>query len=60
MTNSTSSKHLVSFEMPGTGKRIGVAYSTLKEAELQVISLTRDGYKILGIEPMELPKPNGI
>jgi hypothetical protein len=59
MTNSTSSKHLVSFEMPNTGKRIGVAYSTLKEAQLQAVSLTRDGYKVLGIEPMDLPKPNG-
>jgi hypothetical protein len=60
MTNSTSSKHLVSCEMPGTGRRIGVAYSTLKEAELQALSLARDGYKILGIEPLELPKPNAI
>jgi hypothetical protein len=58
MTTSTSSKHLVSVE-DGSGRRIGIAYSTRKEAEIQVVSLTRDGYKVLGIELMELPKPNG-
>jgi hypothetical protein len=40
------------------GTRIGVAYSTLKEAQLQSLALERDGYKIIEIVEATLPKPN--
>ena len=42
------------------GRRIGVAYSTLKEAQLQAVSLERDGYSVIEILPTSLPKPNLI
>lgn len=58
MANDPSGKHLVWAEMPVTGKRIGIAYSTMKEAQSQAVSLKRDGYKILEIVPTTLPKPN--
>ena len=37
MTNSTNGKHMVWVEKPKGGRRIGIAYSTLKEAQLQAI-----------------------
>ena len=58
MTNSTSLKHLVCMERPGGAGRLSIAYSTLKEADAQAIALARNGYTILEIVPMELPKPN--
>jgi hypothetical protein len=57
MTTSTSTKHMVWVEKP-IGTRIGVAYSTLKEAQLQSLALERDGYKIIEIVEATLPKPN--
>ena len=57
MTTSTSTKHMVWVEKP-IGKRIGVAYSTLKEARHQSLALERAGYKIIEIVPTDLPKPN--
>ena len=41
---------------PGT--RIGIGYSTLKEAQDQTVALERDGYKIIEIVQTSLPKPN--
>jgi hypothetical protein len=40
------------------GKRIGVAYSTLKEARHQSLALESAGYKIIEIVATDLPKPN--
>jgi hypothetical protein len=57
MANSTSSKHMVWVEKPA-GNRIGIAYSTLKEAQLQTVALERDGYTIIEIVETSLPKPN--
>jgi hypothetical protein len=57
MTQSTSGKHMVWAEKP-VGKRVGIAYSTLKEAQDQALALGRDGYKIIEIVPTTLPKPN--
>lgn len=57
MANSTSDKQMVRVEGP-TGLRIGIAYSTLKEAQHQSLALERAGYKILEIVSMALPKPN--
>ena len=57
MTTSTSTKHMVWVEKP-IGTRIGIAYSTLKEAQLQSLALERDGYKIIEIVEASLPKPN--
>jgi hypothetical protein len=57
MTTSTSTKHMVWVEKP-IGTRIGVAYSTLKEAQDQTVALARDGYKIIEIVQTALPKPN--
>jgi len=57
MSNSTSTKHMVWIEKP-IGTRIGVAYSTLKEAQHQTIALERHGYKIISIVETALPKPN--
>ena len=57
MTTSTSTKHMVWAEKP-VGTRIGVAYSTLKEARHQSLALERAGYKIIEIVPTDLPKPN--
>ena len=57
MINSTSNKHMVWVEKP-IGTRIGVAYSTLKEAQHQSLALERDGYKIIEIVETGLPKPN--
>ena len=59
MATSTSTKHMVWVEKP-IGTRIGVAYSTLKEAQLQSLALERDGYKIIGIVEASLPKPNAV
>jgi hypothetical protein len=59
MTNSTSGKHMVWVEKP-IGTRVGIAYSTLKEAQDQTVSLERDGYKIIEIVPTSLPKPNVV
>jgi carboxypeptidase C (cathepsin A) len=42
------------------GTRIGVAYSTLKEAQQQTVALERDGYKIIEIVEATLPKPNVV
>ena len=57
MATSTSTKHMVWVEKP-IGTRIGVAYSTLKEAQLQSLALERDGYKVIEIVEANLPKPN--
>ena len=57
MINSTSNKHMVWVEKP-IGTRIGVAYSTLKEAQHQSLALERDGYKVIEITATTLPKPN--
>jgi len=57
MTDSTSVKHFVQVEKPA-GKFLSIAYSTLKEAQHQALSLERAGYKIHGIVPTSLPKPN--
>jgi hypothetical protein len=59
MSNSTSSKHSVQVENP-LGRTLSVAYSTLKEAQDQAVALERAGYKILGISPSSLPKPNAV
>ncbi|WP_428663931.1 hypothetical protein [Reyranella sp.] len=59
MTTSTSTKHMVWVEKP-IGNRIGVAYSTLKEAQDQCIALERDGYKIIEIVETGLPRPNVV
>jgi hypothetical protein len=59
MATSTSTKHMVWVEKP-PGTRIGVAYSTLKEAQQQTIALERDGYKIIEIVEATLPKPNVV
>ena len=50
-------KHMVWVEKPA-GKRIGIAYSSLKEAMGQAASLERSGYTIIEIVPTSLPKPN--
>jgi hypothetical protein len=57
MTNSTSNKHMVWVEKP-IGTRIGIGYSTLKEAKHQSLALERDGYKVIEITATSLPKPN--
>ena len=57
MATSTSSKHMVWVEKP-PGTRLGIAYSTLKEAQHQSLALERDGYKIIEIVATTLPKPN--
>jgi hypothetical protein len=57
MANSTSGKHMVWVEKP-IGTRVGIAYSTYKEALDQTVALERDGYKIIEIVPTSLPKPN--
>ena len=49
---------MVWVEKPKGGRRIGIAYSTLKEAQLQAVSLERDGYSVIEILPTSLPKPN--
>lgn len=59
MTTSTSTKHMVWVEKP-IGTRIGVAYSTLKEAQHQSLALERDGYKVIEIVEATLPKPNSV
>ena len=59
MANSTSSKHMVWVEKP-IGTRVGIAYSTHKEALDQTIALERDGYKIIEIVETSLPKPNVV
>lgn len=59
MTTSTSTKHMVWVEKP-IGTRIGIAYSTLKEAQDQTVALERDGYKIIEIVEASLPKPNSV
>lgn len=59
MATSTSTKHMVWIEKP-IGTRIGVAYSTLKEAQHQSLALERDGYKIIEIVEATLPKPNTV
>jgi hypothetical protein len=57
MATSTSTKQMVWVENPA-GSRIGIAYSTLKEAQHQSLALGRAGYKVLEIVATELPKPN--
>jgi len=57
MTNSTSNKHMVWVEKP-IGTRIGIGYSTLKEAQHQSLALERDGYKVIETTATALPKPN--
>ena len=57
MATSTSTKQMVWVENPA-GTRIGIAYSTLKEAQLQTVALERDGYTIIEIVETTLPKPN--
>jgi hypothetical protein len=42
------------------GTRIGIAYSTLKEAQLQTVALERDGYRIIEIVEASLPRPNTV
>ncbi len=59
MTTSTSTKHMVWVEKP-IGTRIGVAYSTLKEAQHQSLALERDGYKVIEIVEATLPRPNVV
>jgi len=59
MTATAIGKHMVWVEKP-KGRRIGIAYSTLKEAQLQAVSLERDGYTVIEIVPTSLPKPNLI
>lgn len=58
MTTAAIGKHMVWVEKPKGGRRIGIAYSTLKEAQLQAVSLERDGYEVIEILPTSLPKPN--
>jgi hypothetical protein len=57
MATSTSTKHMVWVEKP-IGTRIGIGYSTLKEAQHQSLALERAGYTIIGIVETTLPKPN--
>ena len=59
MPNSTSVKHFVRIEKPA-GKFLSIAYSTLKKAQHQAVALERAGYKIHGITPTGLPKPNVV
>ena len=58
MADDTGGKHTVWTTRPVNGARLGIAYSTLKEAKVQAVALARDGYKILEIVPTTLPKPN--
>lgn len=60
MTTAAIGKHMVWVEKPKGGRRIGIGYSTLKEAQLQAVSLERDGYSVIEILPTSLPKPNLI
>ena len=55
--SSTNEKHMVLVEGP-TGQRLGIGYSTLKEARHQSLVLERADYKILDIVAVALPKPN--
>ena len=57
MANDIVGKHMVSVTNP-SGRRMGITYSTLKEAQAQAISLERSGYTIIEIVPTSLPKPN--
>ena len=57
MAKESFGKHMVWVEKPA-GTRIGIAYSTLKEAMSQVAPLERSGYTVIEIVPTELPKPN--
>lgn len=59
MTASTNDKHMVQVEGPN-GLRLGIGYSTLKEARHQSLALERAGYKILEIVAVALPKPNVV
>ena len=59
MAKDIIGKHMVWVEKP-IGTRVGIAYSTLKEAQDQSIALERDGYKIVEIVPTSLPKPNAL
>lgn len=59
MTSSTSNKFSVRVENRN-GMQLGIAYSTLKEAQHQAVALERDGYKILEIVQTSLPIPNVI
>lgn len=58
MTNTTFGKHMVWTVDPRTKNEIGIAYSSLAEAEAEAIKLEHVGYKILRIVPTSLPKPN--
>ena len=57
MANDIVGKHMVWVQNP-TGRRIGITYGTLKEAQAQAVSLERSGYTIIEIVPTSLPKPN--
>ena len=57
MAKDIVGKHMVWVEKP-IGKRIGITYSTLKEAEDQAVALERSGYTVIEIVPTSLPKPN--
>jgi hypothetical protein len=57
MAKDVVGKHMVWVEKPA-GKRIGITYSTLKEALSQVEPLERSGYTVIEIVPTSLPKPN--
>jgi len=57
MAKDIIGKHMVWVEKP-IGKRIGITYSTLKDAEREAVNLERNGYTIIEIVPTSLPKPN--
>jgi len=57
MAKDIVGKHMVWVEKP-VGTRLGITYSTLKEAELEAIKLERNGYTIIEIVPTTLPRPN--
>jgi hypothetical protein len=58
MANEIVGKHMVWTKNPTTGNRIGLSYSTLKEAKGKAIALEQAGYEILEILPTSLPVPN--
>lgn len=57
MAKDIIGKHMVRVDNPA-GRRMGITYSTLKEAQIQAASLERSGYTIIEIVPDSLPKPN--
>ena len=58
MTEEVFGKHMVWTEHRMTKAQVGIGYSSFAEAEHEARKLEEQGYKILRIVPMALPKPN--